>query len=106
MSDPAPAQQYMMKMRDLNMDTSLSVFIGPYLTEAQKQEINDKYWLITISLELVNFPLAIPGTKVYNAIQARKTVMKYLSAASAASKIRMEDDEAEPECLWTIGCEP
>lgn len=99
MSDPSPAQQYMMKMRDLNMDTSLSVFIGPYLTEAQKQEINDKYWLITISLELVNFPLAVPGTKVYNAIQARKTVMKYLSAASAASKIRMEDDEAEPECL-------
>ncbi|KAE8543400.1 hypothetical protein D1P53_000109 [Cryptococcus gattii VGV] len=99
MSDPAPAQPYMMKMRDLNMETSLSVFIGPYLTEAQKQEINEKYWLITISLELVNFPLAIPGTKVYNAIQARKIVMKYLSAASAASKIRMEDDDAEPECL-------
>ena len=95
---------YMMPMRDLNMETSLSVFIGPYLTAAQKQEINDKYWLITVALELVNFPFAWPGTKIYNAIKARKLVMKYLEAASAASKKRMEDPEAESECLldeWT-----
>lgn len=104
MNDPSPAKPYMMEMRDLNMETSLAVFIGPYVTAAQRQEINDKYWLITLALELVNFPLAIPGTKVYNAIQARKLVMKYLSAASAASKIKMADPNAEAECLldeWT-----
>ncbi|ORX39064.1 putative C-22 sterol desaturase [Kockovaella imperatae] len=104
MSDPSPAHPYMRKMRDLNMETSLSVFLGPYLTQAQKQEINDKYWLITLALELVNFPFAFPGTKVYNAIKARELVMKYLRAASAASKIRMEDPNAQSECLldeWT-----
>ena len=104
MSDPSPAKPYMMPMRDLNMETSLSVFIGPYVTAEQRQEINDKYWLITVALELVNFPLAIPGTKVYNAIKARKLVMKYLTAASAASKVRMADPTEESLCLldeWT-----
>ena len=104
MSDPAPPQVYMMKMRDLNMETSLSVFLGPYVTPAQRLEINERYWLITKALELVNFPLAIPGTKIYNAIQARKLVMKYLMAASAESKRRMADMSREPECLldeWT-----
>jgi C-22 sterol desaturase len=104
MSDPAPPQVYMMKMRDLNMETSLAVFLGPYVTPAQRQEINDRYWLITKALELVNFPFAFPGTKIYNAINARKLVMKYLMAASAESKRRMADMSREPECLldeWT-----
>ncbi|WRT68966.1 uncharacterized protein IL334_005948 [Kwoniella shivajii] len=98
------SKPYMMEMRDLNMDTSLQVFIGPYVTKEQTAEINKKYWLITVALELVNFPFAIPGTKVYNAIQARKVCMKYLEAASAASKIRMSDPNAESQCLldeWT-----
>ncbi|KAK8843391.1 hypothetical protein IAR55_007048 [Kwoniella newhampshirensis] len=104
LADKREHTEYMMPMRDLNMETSLSVFLGPYVTAAQKQEINDKYWLITIALELVNFPFAIPGTKVYNAVQARKLVMKYLMAASAASKIKMADPDNEPACLldgWT-----
>jgi C-22 sterol desaturase len=94
----------MMEMRDLNMETSLSVFLGPYVTPDECKIINDKYWLITVALELVNFPFAWPGTKVYNAMQARKLVMKYLMAASKASKIRMADPQAESECLldeWT-----
>lgn len=89
----------MLAMRDLNMETSLSVFVGDYLNQAEKDEINEKYWLITCALELVNFPFAIPGTKVYNAIKARKIVMKYLMRASAAAKIRMADFDNEPECL-------
>ena len=104
MNDLSPANPYMMKMRDLNMETSLSVFFGRYLTSSQKQEINDRYWLITKALELVNFPFAWPGTKIYNAISARKLVMKYFEAASGASKARMEDMTKEPECLideWT-----
>jgi len=58
--------------RYLNMDTSLRVFCGDHIPEHAAKEINEKYWAITQSLELVNFPLALPGTKVYKAIQARK----------------------------------
>lgn len=104
MNDPSPAQSYMYKMRDLNMETSLSVFVGPYCTEYERKQINDKYLFITVALELVNFPFAWPGTKVYNAVQARKYVMKILSRASAESKIRMADPSEEPQCLldeWT-----
>ena len=103
-SDPSPPKPYWTMMRDLNIETSLSVFLGPYLTAAQKQEINEQYWYITYALELVNFPLNVPGTKIYKACQARKLVMKYLVAASAASKLRMADANNESECLldeWT-----
>lgn len=94
----------MMKMRDLNMETSLSVFLGSYISPEDRKTINEKYWYITVALELVNFPFALPGTKVYKAIQARKLVMRFLMAASAASKIRMADPNNEPDCLldeWT-----
>ena len=98
-SDPEPKPKpYMMAMRDLNMETSLRVFVGNHINEEAAQEISDKYWLITVALQLVNFPLAVPGTNVYNAIQARKIAMKHLTAASAASKVAMARGD-EPSCL-------
>lgn len=45
-----------MIFRDLNMQTSLRVFCGNYISEVNAQEISDKYWQITLALELVNFP--------------------------------------------------
>jgi C-22 sterol desaturase len=99
LADPAPAAKpYMMQMRDLNMETSLRVFVGDHVSENAAQEISDKYWLITLALQLVNFPLAIPGTNVYNAIQARKIAMKHLTAAAASSKVSMARGD-EPSCL-------
>ena len=99
MSDPSPEPKpYQMALRDLNMETSLRVFCGNYLPDAAAKEISDKYWLITLALELVNFPLALPGTKVYNAIKARKVAMKWFEFTAAASKKRMATG-AEPECL-------
>lgn len=54
----------MMPMRDLNMETSLRVFCGNHISPADEKEISEHYWLITLALQLVNFPLALPGTKV------------------------------------------
>lgn len=104
MADPAPFTEYMMPMRDLNMETSLSVFVGPYVTAAQKQLINDEYWTMTLALLLVNFPFAWPGTRTYNAIRARKRILKILVAASISSRAAMADPTNEPRCLldeWT-----
>ena len=99
MSDPSPAPKpYMMAMRDLNMETSLRVFTGNHMDDAAAAEISDKYWLITVALQLVNFPLALPGTNVYNACQARKVAMKHLVAAAASSKKFMAAGN-EPTCL-------
>jgi C-22 sterol desaturase len=88
----------MMTARYLNMDTSLRVFCGNHIPEHAAQEISDKYWAITQALELVNFPFAFPGTKVYKAIQARKVAMYWLELAAHNSKIAMANG-AEPECM-------
>ncbi|GJN88232.1 hypothetical protein Rhopal_001197-T1 [Rhodotorula paludigena] len=91
-------QPYQMKFRDLNMITSLRVFCGSYIADAAAQEISDKYWLITQALELVNFPFAFPGTKVWNACRAREVAVKHLAAAAAASKKAMREGK-EADCL-------
>ncbi|GAA94222.1 uncharacterized protein L969DRAFT_93604 [Mixia osmundae IAM 14324] len=99
LADPSEkARPMQMAFRDLNMETSLRVFCGDYIPDSGAQEISDKYWLITQALELVNFPLALPGTKVYKAIQARKSAMTWLEHASAQSKLRMSAG-GEPNCL-------
>lgn len=92
------SSKHMMEIRDLNMETSLRVFCGNYLPAEACKEISDKYWLITRALELVNFPLAVPGTKVYKAIKARKIAMNWFMHCSAESKKRMKTG-VEAECL-------
>ena len=89
---------HMSECRNLNMETSLRVFCGNYLSAEACQIMSDQYSLITGALQLVNFPLALPGTKVYKAIQARKVAMKYFMFCSAESKKHMAGG-AEPVCL-------
>ena len=88
----------MMKFRDLNMETSLRVFCGDYIPAEGAQQVSDNYWLITVALELVNFPFAFPGTKVYKAIQARKMAMKWFEHTARESKKRMAEGQ-EVTCL-------
>ncbi|GAA5901638.1 uncharacterized protein JCM6883_000347 [Sporobolomyces salmoneus] len=99
LADPNPkAQPYQLKFRDLNMETSLKVFCGEYISDKDAKEISDKYWQITQALELVNFPFAFPGTKVWSACRAREVTVKYLSRAAAASKKAVAAGK-EPDCL-------
>lgn len=95
--DPSP-KPIMMTARAMNMEASLRVFCGSHIPEHAAREINEKYWFITQSLELVNFPLALPGTKIYRAVQARKVAMHWLEQAAHKSKIAMAAG-AEPECM-------
>ncbi|KAF8213578.1 cytochrome P450 [Mycena galopus ATCC 62051] len=92
------AQPIMFPARHLNMDTSLRVFCGSHIPEEATREISDKYWDITVALELVNFPFPLPGTKIYKAIQARKAAMHWLKLAAKNSKIEMANG-GEPTCL-------
>jgi len=88
----------MMDIRYCNMETSLRVFCGSYIPEEAIRDINAKYWAITKSLQLVNFPFAFPGTNVWKAIQGRKAAMKWLELAAHKSKKAMASG-AEPECM-------
>ncbi|KAJ6574659.1 cytochrome P450 [Mycena capillaripes] len=91
-------QPIMMKARFLNMDTSLRVFCGNHIPAEATKIINDKYWAVTNALELVNFPFAWPGTKIWKGIQARKVAMYWLELAAHRSKIEMANG-GEPTCL-------
>lgn len=95
--DPTP-KEIMMTARNLNMETSIRVFCGNHVPEKAAIEISEKYWAITRALELVNFPWALPGTKVYKAIQARKVTNYWLEMAARNSKIAMANG-AEAECM-------
>ena len=66
-SNPS-AKEIMRTARNLNMEASLVIFRGKHIPEHAAIEIGEKYWAITQAFELVNFPLAISGTKVYRAI--------------------------------------
>lgn len=83
--DPQP-KTIMHTVRHMNMHTSLRVFCGNHIPDEAILKISNEYWKITKALELVNFPLAIPGTKIWGAIQSRKAAMKFLEAACAKSK--------------------
>jgi len=101
--DKSP-KSIMMTSRALNMETSLSVFCGKHIPPHAIAEISEKYWLITKALQLVNFPLNVPGTNVYNACQARKIAMKWLEAAANASKEYINNG-GEVECMldaWVV----
>jgi len=74
------------------------VFCGNHIPPHATREISDKYWAVTQALELVNFPFAIPGTKVYKAKQAAKVALDWLKLAAHNSKIAIANG-AEPECL-------
>lgn len=84
--------------RAMNMDTSLKVFCGKHISDEAARKINEEYWNITKSLELVNFPIPFPGTKVYKAIQSRKMAMKHLTKATHDSKVHVMNGGAA-ECM-------
>ncbi|KAG8809838.1 RNA polymerase C-22 sterol desaturase [Serendipita sp. 399] len=79
-------QSIMHTVRYLNMHTSLRVFCGEHIPEEAIVIISDNYWKITVALELVNFPLALPGTKIWGAIQSRKIALKHLEEAARRCK--------------------
>jgi len=101
--DKSP-KSIMMTSRALNMETSLSVFCGQHIPHKAIVEIEEKYWLITKALQLVNFPLNVPGTNVYNACQARKIAMKWLEGAAKSCKEYIKNG-GEVECMldaWVV----
>lgn len=83
------SQQYQLHFRELNMEASLRVFLGDYMSDKVASAISQEYFNITAALELVNFPIPLPGTKVYKAIQSRKYIVKHFIESIKDSRIRM-----------------
>jgi len=69
------SEQYQWRFRELNMEASLRVFLGDFLSDEVASTISQKYFDITAALELVNFPWPLPGTKVWKAMRARQYIV-------------------------------
>eukprot|EP01120_Amphizonella_sp_Union-15-10_P015748 TRINITY_DN8153_c0_g1_i1.p1 TRINITY_DN8153_c0_g1~~TRINITY_DN8153_c0_g1_i1.p1 ORF type:complete len:488 (-),score=68.55 TRINITY_DN8153_c0_g1_i1:37-1500(-) len=83
-------------VRDLNVQTSITVFVGPYTTEAIRKEFFHNYFIMNEGL--LSFPLAYPGSLLSKAIQAREKVVDILQMCAVKSRERIKNG-GEPECL-------
>ena len=83
-------------LRDLNVSTSQSVFLGPYLSTEERKEFADNYMCMNDGF--LSFPLNVPGTALHRAVKARKKVVATLTECARKSKERMARDQ-EPSCL-------
>ncbi|RUS25940.1 cytochrome P450 [Jimgerdemannia flammicorona] len=88
-------ERYQMLFREVNLDASLRVFFGDYIPTDVAEQISVKYLRITAALELVNFPLALPGTKVWHAMRSRKYIVDEFLKAVKISRERMARGEPE-----------
>ena len=88
---------------DLNINTSLSVFIGPYLTDAIRQQFKIDYTDLTKGMFAI--PVYFPGTQLYQGVKAANSIRRSLKTIVAQSKKRMSKEDEEPVCLldfWII----
>jgi len=83
--------------RDLNIETSMEVFVGPYIPNAaERKSFTELYFKINEGL--LAFPVALPGTTLWKAIESRKKLIPILERAVKASKKSMQAGN-NPVCL-------
>ncbi|OIW13937.1 hypothetical protein TanjilG_09288 [Lupinus angustifolius] len=82
--------------RDMNLDTSQTVFVGPYLGLKARERFERDYFLFNVGL--MKLPIDFPGTAFRNARLAVDRLAGTLATCAEMSKARMEKRE-EPSCL-------
>ncbi|UJR24529.1 hypothetical protein I4U23_005904 [Adineta vaga] len=88
---------------DLNINTSLSVFIGPYINEQIREQFKINYTNLTRGMFAA--PIYFPGTQLYKGVRAAESIRQSLKSIVYQSKQRMSKDNIEPTCLldyWMV----
>lgn len=89
-------------VRDLNLATSQTVFLGKYVPDAEA--FNQHY--LNMTTGFVVAPIPLPGTALWRAIQSRKAVVATITTCCEKSKAAMRAG-TPPTCLldfWTQRC--
>ncbi|KAF3449919.1 hypothetical protein FNV43_RR05998 [Rhamnella rubrinervis] len=82
--------------RDMNLETSQTVFVGPYLGSEARQRFNNDYNFFNVGL--MKLPVDLPGTAFRNARLAVGRLVETLAGCAKQSKVRMENGE-DATCL-------
>lgn len=82
--------------RDMNLDTSQTVFVGPYLDEEARKRFNTDYNFFNVGL--MKLPIDLPGFAFRNARLAVQRLVETLSSCAEESEKKMKSGE-EPTCL-------
>nr|VDD14806.1 unnamed protein product [Brassica rapa] len=90
-------------VRDLNLETSQTVFVGPYLDEEDKNRFRTDYNIF--NLGTMTLPFDIPGSAFHKARMAVKRLANILAVCARKSKARMAAGE-EPTCLIDFWMQP
>ena len=88
---------------DLNINTSLSVFLGPYLTDEIRKQFKVDYTNLTRGMFAI--PIYFPGTQLYRGVQAADSIRRSLQTIVTKSRERLSRESEEAVCLldfWMV----
>ncbi|KIV97959.1 hypothetical protein PV10_01654 [Exophiala mesophila] len=80
---------WMPTFRELMCAVACRTFVGHYMSEATVKRIAHEFYLVTASLELVNFPIILPFTKAWYGKKAADFILEEFAKCAAKSKVRM-----------------
>uniref|UniRef100_A0ACD5VG75 Uncharacterized protein n=1 Tax=Avena sativa TaxID=4498 RepID=A0ACD5VG75_AVESA len=82
--------------RDMNLETSQTVFLGPYLTDKARESFGEEYNLFNTGI--MAMPVDLPGSAFRRARLAVERLSHTLAECARESKARMRAGR-KPECL-------
>lgn len=82
--------------RDMNLETSQKVFVGPYLSAEAQRRFNYDYNFFNVGL--MKLPIDLPGFAFRNARLAVSRLIETLADCAELSKAKMKGGD-EPTCL-------
>ncbi|PON72593.1 Cytochrome P450, E-class, group I [Parasponia andersonii] len=95
-ADPARPISLRLLARHMNLETSQTVFVGPYLGRETRDLFNVDYNYFNVGL--MKLPIDLPGSAFRNARLAVSRLVRTLAGCAERSRVRMERGE-EPACL-------
>ncbi|MQL96162.1 hypothetical protein Taro_028836 [Colocasia esculenta] len=96
-SSPSESIPLRLRCRDMNLETSQTVFAGPYLSPEARDAFNIDYNHFNVGL--MALPFDFPGFAFRRARLAVSRLVSTLSGCVAESKRRMRSSATEPVCL-------
>ncbi|KAK6268494.1 hypothetical protein QUC31_012654 [Theobroma cacao] len=98
LSSESPVEPISLRLlaREMNLETSQTVFVGRYLSRESREKFRDDYNLFNTGL--MKLPFDLPGFAFRNARLAVERLVKTLTDCAAQSKERMLQGD-EPSCL-------